>query len=287
MYGIDISEHNGNINLAPYRGQFVIIRVGYGLSHIDKKFVRNVNECIRLGIPFGFYWYSYALNVADARKEAEVFLKAIAPYKKQVKAGVWFDMEDADGYKKRHGFAFTRAVVSNICNAFCVPVEAAGYYTGIYASRSWFGSLIDCPRFDKWVASWGNNDGRMHGDVSALGTMFQYTSKPLDKDYIYCDLSRYDMNKPATYDGVFPSKIPARGWFKIGDGSERLTSYRPQIKRVQNFLNWALGINLVIDGLYGERTKAACLKFQRKAGMKGTRGNWGTKTQALAEKFKK
>lgn len=286
MYGIDISEHNGNINLAPYKGQFVIIRVGYGLSHIDKKFVRNVNECIRLGIPFGFYWYSYALSVADAQKEAKVFLEAIAPYKKQVKAGVWFDMEDADGYKKRHGFAFTRAVVSNICNAFCVPVEAAGYYTGIYASRSWFGSLIDCPRFDKWVASWGVNDGKMHGNTSGLGTMFQFTSKPLDRDFIYCDISHYNMNRPTTYYGAFPSRFPKRGYYKVGDGYEHYISWDSQIKLIQQFLNWALAENLAVDGDYGPKTNKACLKFQQKAGMVGTRGNWGPKTQALAKNFK-
>ena len=78
MYGIDISEHNGNIDLIPYKGQFAIIRVGWGNFTIDKKFARNVAECKRLGIPFGVYHYSYALNVETAKHEAAAVLKAQA-----------------------------------------------------------------------------------------------------------------------------------------------------------------------------------------------------------------
>ena len=77
MYGIDISEHNGNIDLTPYRGQFVIIRCGWGHFQEDKLFKRNVAECKRLGIPFGIYHYSYALNVAEARQEASAVIKYI------------------------------------------------------------------------------------------------------------------------------------------------------------------------------------------------------------------
>ena len=34
------------------------------------KFKRNADLCKALGIPFGFYWYSYALDVNGARQEA-------------------------------------------------------------------------------------------------------------------------------------------------------------------------------------------------------------------------
>ena len=102
MYGIDISRHNGDIDLEEYKDGFVIIRVGYGSFTLDDKFERNVNECKRLGIPFGVYIYSYALNTEDARAEAEAVIETLKPYKNDIKVGVWFDMEDADGYKERH-----------------------------------------------------------------------------------------------------------------------------------------------------------------------------------------
>lgn len=193
MYGIDISRHNGNIDLTPYKGQFVIIRAGYGKSTVDPKFTRNVAECKRLGIPFGVYWYSYALSVADAKKEAAKCLQTIKGL--DIKVGVWFDMEDADGYKGKHG-ALKTELISEMCRAFCSTVEEAGYYAGIYASGSWFRTYIKgCQRYDKWVASWGNNDGNLHGDTSATGTLHQFTSKPLDRSVMYAPLSRYDMSK--------------------------------------------------------------------------------------------
>ena len=57
--GIDISAHQGNIDLFALKSQidFVIIRVGYGVSGtIDTKFTRNADLCRSLGIPVGFYW---------------------------------------------------------------------------------------------------------------------------------------------------------------------------------------------------------------------------------------
>ena len=134
--GIDISAHNGDINLSALKNQidFVIIRVGYGVSgSIDKKFKRNADLCEQLGIPYGFYWYSYALDVNGAANEAKHFLKAIKPYNPTY--GVWFDMEDADGYKRRNGMP-SNLTLRNICARFCKIVKNAGYYTGIYASQS-------------------------------------------------------------------------------------------------------------------------------------------------------
>lgn len=205
MYGIDISKHNGNINLEPYKGQFVIIRVGYGHFHLDEKFERNVNECKRLGIPFGVYHYSYALNEAEAEAEAKGVLDAIAKYKNDIKVGVWFDMEDADGYKKKHGFKFSNETIAPICYKFCKMIEDAGYYSGIYTASSWLryvSGLND--RFDKWVANWGSNDGTQRTNTSRFGTIQQYTSKPLDKNIMYADLSRYSRGNTAQ-----PTQKPA------------------------------------------------------------------------------
>lgn len=199
MYGIDISEHNGNINLAPYKGQFVIIRAGWGNFTEDTKFKRNVAECKRLGIPFGVYLYSYALNVATAKQEAKALLKLIEPYKKDIKVGVWFDMEDADHWKVRQGWKINQATIEPICYAFCKMVEDAGYYAGIYTASSWLGYLGDSnKRFDKWVANWGSDNGTQQTNTSKYGTLQQYTSKPLDKNIMYADLSRYTKSKTTT-----------------------------------------------------------------------------------------
>lgn len=199
--GIDISAHNDNINLSALKSQidFVIIRVGYGTKGtIDKKFKRNADLCVTLGIPYGFYWYSYALNVNDASKEADAFLKAIAPYNPTI--GCWFDMEDADGYKKKNGMP-SNQMLKDICYKFCETVENAGYYTGIYASQSWFNNQLAgdrLSRFDKWVAQWPTSGGKQKGlsvnaDSKSGVSLWQFTSEGrfsgydgvLDTNYAY------------------------------------------------------------------------------------------------------
>ncbi len=196
-YGIDISQHQGDIDLSKINPEFVIIRGGYSTKK-DPKFDRNVRECQRLGIPFGVYWYSYALNADQARAEAWKCLEVIKGL--DIKVGVWFDMEDADHWKANKGFTFTKQSVSPIVFTFCDIVESNGYYTGVYMSKSWFRYLDStCDRFDKWVASWGNNDGGEHDNTSAIGSMLQYTSAGrLDKNVAYFGLDRYDLNKKPT-----------------------------------------------------------------------------------------
>ncbi len=244
MYGIDISKHNGNINLEPYKGQFVIIRVGYGHFHLDEKFERNVNECKRLGIPFGVYHYSYALNEAEAEAEAKGVLNAIAKYKNDIKVGVWFDMEDADGYKKKHGFKFSNGTIAPICYKFCKMIEDAGYYSGIYTSSSWLDYVKGLnDRFDKWVANWGKNDGSQHTNTSQHGTLQQYTSKPLDKNIMYADISRYSRGnttsvkpQPKPIDQI-ADEVIAGQWGNGSDRKKRLTDAGYNYDAVQKAVN--------------------------------------------------
>lgn len=244
MYGIDISKHNGNINLEPYKGQFVIIRVGYGHFHLDEKFERNVAECKRLGIPFGVYHYSYALNEADAEAEARGVLNAIAKYKNDIKVGVWFDMEDADGYKKKHGFKFSNSTIAPICFKFCKMIEDAGYYSGIYTSSSWLDYVKGLnDRFDKWVANWGKNDGSQHTNTSQSGTIQQYTSKPLDKNIMYADISRYSRGnttsvkpQPKPIDQI-ADEVIAGQWGNGSDRKKRLTDAGYDYNAVQKAVN--------------------------------------------------
>lgn len=182
--GIDISSHQGNIDLEKLKDQidFAIIRVGYGpKGAIDNKFERNADLCGELGIPVGFYWYSYALTEADAEKEAAAFLKAIAPYKPTY--GCWFDMEDADKYKQRNGMPLP-STLRAICAKWCKIVEGAGYYAGVYASQSWFDNQLkgdELTRYDKWVALWPTYNKKQKGlsvdPSSRTGlSMWQFTS---------------------------------------------------------------------------------------------------------------
>ena len=69
--GVDISEHNDNVNLSALKAQgysFVMIRLGY-FNHLDNKFYENVQNAVNAGMNFGVYLYSYAFNSAEAQTE--------------------------------------------------------------------------------------------------------------------------------------------------------------------------------------------------------------------------
>ncbi len=157
MQYIDISTFQKTIEFSRVRNAVdgVIIRAGYGAGNIDAFFQRNASECNRLGIPCGAYWFSYALNPAMAKAEAERFLTVVAPYKMELPLA--FDFEyDSINYMKKNGITPTKALCTAIVHAFCETVEAAGYYTMIYANRdfltNWFDASVN--RYDLWYAAW-------------------------------------------------------------------------------------------------------------------------------------
>ena len=77
--GIDVSAHQGNINWDAVKASgidFAIIRISYGQNSVDSKAIRNIEECIRVGMPFGVYTYSYALGAVLAKAESSLNLSS-------------------------------------------------------------------------------------------------------------------------------------------------------------------------------------------------------------------
>lgn len=188
MKVIDISKHNGNVDFNKVKAsgvQGVMIRAGYGIRHIDPLFKQNVEGCIKAGLHFGFYFYSYALNVEEAKQEANYCLEVIKGYKPTLP--VAFDMEDADGYKKKNGMPSNKTL-QDICKTFLSIVEKAGYYVSLYASLSWLNNQLntaELDKYDKWVAQWSSKCtyNKPYG-------MWQYT----DADSIPGSSARTDAN---------------------------------------------------------------------------------------------
>lgn len=226
-YGIDVSEHNGNMYFASLnpRPDFVIVRACWG-TNPDYMADNYRKQLENLGIPYGVYLYSYALSVDDAEAEAHYLLNMIKDWK--VEVGVWFDMEDMDSYKANHG-AMDPSLISEMCNKFCTIVEDAGYYAGIYASLSWFGNyILGNERFDKWVAYWGYpNDGVKRTDTSDMGTMQQYSTMygSLDMDCTFEPLSIYNLH-PAKEDKTLDEYAVECWEGKYGNGEERYNALK-------------------------------------------------------------
>lgn len=154
--GIDVSSHQKIINWDIVKDQidFAIIRCGFGnniTSQDDTYWKRNADECTRLGIPFGVYLYSYAVNLDQAQSEVEHTLRLIKDYK--LEYPVFLDVED------KTQMALPTNDLLNIVKHYCDALENNGYYVGIYANLSTFNgklnsSILDS--YDKWVAQWSS-----------------------------------------------------------------------------------------------------------------------------------
>lgn len=189
MKGIDLSEHNnGNIDFSQY--DFVILRANWWTTE-DKKFKTFADKLDKLGIPYGVYCYDYCGDEQTALEQAEYTYNLIKD--RDIKMGVWMDMEDADGWKQKNGY-LNKEHCSMVCKVFCDFFKKRGYFTGVYASSSWFESMIEENGYPKWIANWGTNDGTCQGDFSAEGVMHQYTSTPIDKDVAYHEVDYFKSN---------------------------------------------------------------------------------------------
>lgn len=155
-YGIDVSKWQASINWPMVKNSgkvdFVIMKAGYGnqATQKDPRFEENYKGCKANNIPCGCYWYSYAMSVAEAEREADACLKAISG--KQFEYPIYLDIEESKQFK------LGRQTVSNMVNTFCKKLEAAGYFVGVYSSKSHFDSYMNDDvkkKYTIWVAHYG------------------------------------------------------------------------------------------------------------------------------------
>ena len=134
--GVDISSNNGSVDIAKIKSagyDFVMIRCGFGeniTSQDDNRWEENVRKCEAAGMPWGAYFYSYACSESSAKSELEHVLRLLKGKKPTLP--VAFDMEDADGYKARHG-GWNKTNVDRACRIFLEGLGKAGDYPMLYA----------------------------------------------------------------------------------------------------------------------------------------------------------
>lgn len=190
--GIDVSKWQGDINWKKVYSSgvdFAIIRSSYGKEHVDEKLEANVAGCQKNGISYGFYHYTYAASVKEARKEARFFLNTIKKYKPDYP--IVLDIEN-DHFK-----SMSRKKVTDILIAFMTELENAGYYATVYSYANFFRDHVDMSRikqYDVWVASWGDED-KLNSVYDGPYGMWQYSAVgrvngingDVDLDYAFKD----------------------------------------------------------------------------------------------------
>ena len=150
--GADLSKFNRYVDmrLAKKNGMdFVILKAGSGYSGEDPKFQQNYNNAKDAGLNVGAYWYSYAVNVEEAKEEAVRYMKILG--KKQFEYPVYLDFEDPSQRK------IPKKTKTDMAIAFMSILEKNGFYTGLYSSGSWINNQFERERlkdYDIWIAHW-------------------------------------------------------------------------------------------------------------------------------------
>lgn len=180
---IDVSSWQGDIDWAKAKAGGVegaIIRLGFGWGNdADAKAQRNINECKRLGIPFGIYWYSYAEDADGAKHEGSDVvskLRQMGVSPNDLKYPVYYDLERWTW--TGHTPPTDPNVYNGIANTWYSALQSGGYQNlGVYSYTSYLqGPLNNANIYAKtrWVAQYGP---RM--EFTAFGTNdrgWQYTS---------------------------------------------------------------------------------------------------------------
>lgn len=268
--GIDISRYQGAPDFGKLKNEvdFVILQAGFGryASQKDAQFERSYSECKKYGIPVGVYWYSYAKTAADALAEARACMEVIAG--KTFEYPIYYDLEEGLA-------ALGRNTVSAIAAAFCNALEQAGYFAGIYISRSPAQSYLTaevCGKYALWLAEYGsklNWSGAVGMWQNSSTGRFSGISGDVDTDICYEDYPK--LIKAAGKNG-FPKSEPAlkpldtEVWYKRGDkdkaGEHSIFAIKQRMK--------ALGYKLDDTGGFGGGTEEAVKDVQRKMGYKQT-----------------
>lgn len=177
---IDVSEHQGWIewDLVNECIDGAIIRIGYGSNYAEQddiRAARNLDECERLGIPYGVYLYSYASDMGEVASEIEHALRMVEG--RNPVLGVWFDTEQSG----LEGISWDASC------AFCGAMADAGYRSGVYCYQSWYWSFLDGMNnlWPIWFASYSDEPNMPNGVYA-----WQYTSE----GYVNGIGGRVDMN---------------------------------------------------------------------------------------------
>lgn len=179
--GVDISCYDDNIDYEELirNINFAIIRVGYGVSYMpdeqkDSLLDSHYNQLYGRTL-VGAYYYAYANEYGEGRKEAENCLKYLNGRKLDLP--IYYDIEDSSVIN------IDRQTLTDIIKEFCETIEANGYRAGVYASRSVFDNNFykdQLSQYSLWVASYGNNTGSVPGGDEDLYkgqyNLWQYSS---------------------------------------------------------------------------------------------------------------
>lgn len=165
---IDVSKYQANIDFTKVKAsgiKGVIIRAGYrgygkaGTIQTDPYFFENVEKCTKAGLPYGVYFFSQAISIAEAEEEAKYTLDLINKTGVNPQFPIYIDSEYSNVLHNGRADGLSVSKRTEIVKAFCEYVEGYDYYAAIYASTNWLNTKLNMSKlssYDVWVAHYSS-----------------------------------------------------------------------------------------------------------------------------------
>lgn len=277
VQGIDVSTWQRNIDYKKLKAagiDYVIIRAGFGkyASQKDNMFESHYSAAKAAGLKVGAYWYSYADSAADAKTEAQVCIQIIKG--KQFEYPIYFDLEEKKQFNK--GRSFCDSLVTSFCNT----LEAAGYFAGLYISRSPLTQYISSSvagRYALWVAEYGSklNYSGSYGMWQNSST-FRANGYNGNLDHDYCYVDYPTMIKNGGYNGFKKqdnTKVLDSSGMKNGDKNLGVIAYKQLLLIAYN--KKIVTVKVDNNNVFGNGTEKATNELLKRFGYKqnGIAGN--------------
>ena len=194
IFGIDISNWQRGINFDKVKDEsvnFAIIRGMYGNAK-DTSFDKFYNELKNKRLGVGVYQWGRARNIAQAREEAMLLVEHCLKGR-QFEYPIYYDVEDK--ILLDLGIEETTEIIK----AWCMTIENAGYFAGVYMNQSTFNNEVLGKELEKlysqWRAYWTtelnlpkNVDMVQFGGETNLIRSNIIAGMIVDQDYAYTDL---------------------------------------------------------------------------------------------------
>ena len=244
--GIDISraQEQFDFTAAVSAGvKFVIIRAGIGRDE-DTYFRRNIEQCRKLGIDFGCYWYVTATDSEELDRQINACIKTIGDEKPSYP--VFCDMEE-----QRQIDNLTSKERTDMALEFCDRLNKAGLPSGVYANPAWLESYYQKERIvgkrDIWLAHWTESPDYAsrydYGQKMWQWGIDSIAGKDVDGDICFVDYPAITAKWYKENCGDMPEK-PEKpvNLFKKGDSV--------RVKRGARFTNGVEPYSYVYDTVY-------------------------------------
>lgn len=219
LYGIDVSCYNRQINYTAARiagVRFAMVKASQGHSlykdHYlfkDSSFDYHIEGFARVGIPVGAYHFFTASTMDEAYREADFFIEAVEPFRKDISL---YLACDAENYGNKYLSGLTRKELSTLIRAFCLRLEAAGFNACHYTNTDHINNFIDLKEigFPVWQAHYINNGAvKKPDDAGNMLAIHQYTGN----GQLAGVVGQYDLNfgYPPLARLIVAAKTPLEG----------------------------------------------------------------------------